>query len=52
MRVSGHPVLGMFVTGVGAVTNIILDAVFVAGLGLCAVLVAREQRVLRAKRPA
>lgn len=34
VRVSGHPVLGMFVTGVGAVTNIILDAVFVAGLGL------------------
>ena len=34
VRVSGHPVLGMLVTGVGAVTNIILDAVFVAGLGL------------------
>lgn len=33
VRVSGMPVLGMCVTGVGAVTNIILDAVFVAGLG-------------------
>ena len=33
VRVSGLPVLGMCVTGVGAVTNIILDAVFVAGLG-------------------
>lgn len=32
-RVSGKPVLGMFVTGVGAVTNIVLDAVFVAVLG-------------------
>lgn len=30
VRVSGRPVLGMCVTGVGAVTNIILDAVFVA----------------------
>lgn len=33
VRVSGHPVLGMCVTGIGAVTNIILDAVFVAVLG-------------------
>lgn len=33
VRVSGRPVIGMCVTGVGAVTNIILDAVFVAGLG-------------------
>ena len=32
VRVSGKPVLGMGVTAVGAVTNIILDAVFVAGL--------------------
>lgn len=32
VRVSGKPVLGMCVTGIGAVTNIILDAVFVAGL--------------------
>ncbi len=30
VRVSGRPVLGMCVTGIGAVTNIILDAVFVA----------------------
>lgn len=30
VRVSGKPVMGMCVTGVGAVTNIILDAVFVA----------------------
>lgn len=30
MRVSGKPVLGMCVTGIGAVTNIILDALFVA----------------------
>lgn len=34
VRVSGKPVLGMCVTGIGAVTNIILDAVFVAFLGL------------------
>ncbi|SCI55938.1 Multidrug export protein mepA [uncultured Flavonifractor sp.] len=34
VRVSGKPVLGMCVTGVGAVTNIILDAVFVAVLDL------------------
>ncbi len=34
VRVSGMPVLGMMVTGIGAVTNIILDAVFVAGLHL------------------
>lgn len=34
VRVSGKPVLGMCVTGIGAVTNIILDAVFVAGLHL------------------
>lgn len=33
VRVSGKPVLGMCVTGIGAVTNIILDAVFVAILG-------------------
>lgn len=33
VRVSGCPVLGMCVTGIGAVTNIILDAVFVAFLG-------------------
>lgn len=32
VRVSGKPILGMCVTGIGAVTNIILDAVFVAGL--------------------
>lgn len=29
VRVSGKPVLGMCVTGLGAVTNIILDAVFI-----------------------
>lgn len=34
VRVSGKPVLGMCVTGVGAITNIILDAVFVAVLDL------------------
>lgn len=33
VRVSGKPVLGMGVTGIGAVTNIILDALFVAVLG-------------------
>ena len=33
VRVSGKPVLGMCVTGIGAVTNIILDAVFVAVMG-------------------
>ncbi|RKI39299.1 MATE family efflux transporter [bacterium D16-51] len=33
VRVSGKPVLGMCVTGIGAVANIILDAVFVAILG-------------------
>ena len=32
VRVSGKPVLGMCVTGIGAVTNIILDAVFIEGL--------------------
>lgn len=32
VRVSGKPILGMCVTGVGAVTNILLDAVFVAVL--------------------
>ncbi len=32
VRVSGKPVLGMCVTGAGAVTNIALDALFVAGL--------------------
>lgn len=29
VRVSGKPVLGMGVTGIGAVTNIILDAIFI-----------------------
>ncbi len=29
VRVSGKPVLGMCVTGIGAVTNIILDAIFI-----------------------
>lgn len=29
VRVSGKPILGMFVTGIGAVTNIVLDAVFI-----------------------
>lgn len=33
VRVSGKPVRGMLVTSVGAVTNIILDAVFVVGFG-------------------
>ncbi|MDD3361740.1 MAG: MATE family efflux transporter [Hespellia sp.] len=33
VRVSGKPILGMCVTGIGAVTNIVLDAVFVAVLG-------------------
>lgn len=33
VRVSGKPVMGMYVTGIGAVTNIILDAVFVAVMG-------------------
>lgn len=32
VRVSGRPVLGMCVTGIGAVTNIVLDAVFVAAM--------------------
>lgn len=32
VRVSGKPILGMCVTGIGAVTNIILDAIFVVGL--------------------
>lgn len=32
VRVSGKPVLGMMVSGIGAVTNIILDAVFVVAL--------------------
>lgn len=32
VRVSGKPVLGMCVTGIGAATNIVLDAVFVAVL--------------------
>ncbi|MEG0830189.1 MAG: MATE family efflux transporter [Anaerovoracaceae bacterium] len=31
VRVSGKPVLGMCVTGVGAITNVILDALFVVG---------------------
>lgn len=29
VRVSGKPVLGMCVTGIGAITNIILDAIFI-----------------------
>lgn len=29
VRVSGKPILGMCVTGIGAITNIILDAVFI-----------------------
>lgn len=33
VRVSGRPVLGMCVTGIGAVANLLLDAVFVAVLG-------------------
>lgn len=33
VRVSGKPIIGMWVTGVGAITNIILDALFVAVLG-------------------
>lgn len=33
VRVSGKPILGMCVTGIGAAINIILDAVFVAGIG-------------------
>lgn len=33
VRVSGKPVLGMCVTGIGAVTNVILDAVFVGAMG-------------------
>lgn len=32
VRVSGKPVMGMLVTGVGAVANIVLDALFVVGL--------------------
>jgi len=32
VRVSGKPILGMCVTGIGALTNIILDAIFVAVL--------------------
>lgn len=31
VRVSGKPIMGMCVTGIGAITNIILDAIFVAG---------------------
>lgn len=34
VRVSGKPILGMCVTGIGAVTNIILDAIFVAVMDL------------------
>ena len=34
IRVFGKPLEGMIVTGVGAITNIILDAVFVAILSL------------------
>ncbi|MDO4326944.1 MAG: MATE family efflux transporter [bacterium] len=33
VRVSGKPIMGMWVTGIGAVTNIILDAVFVGLMG-------------------
>ncbi|MCE9654969.1 MATE family efflux transporter [Clostridium celatum] len=33
VRVSGNPILGMAVTGIGAITNIILDAIFVVALG-------------------
>lgn len=33
VRVSGKPVMGMCVTGIGAVVNILLDALFVAGFG-------------------
>lgn len=33
VRVSGKPIMGMWVTTLEAVTNIILDAIFVAGLG-------------------
>lgn len=33
VRVSGRPVLGMWVTGIGAAANMILDALFVAFLG-------------------
>ncbi len=29
VRVSGKPILGMCVTGIGAVTNLILDAIFI-----------------------
>ena len=32
VRVSGKPILGMCVTSIGAVTNILLDALFVAVL--------------------
>lgn len=34
VRVSGKPILGMLVTGLGAVTNIVLDFIFVALLDL------------------
>lgn len=34
VRVSGKPILGMAVTGVGAISNIILDAIFIVFLGL------------------
>lgn len=34
VRVSGKPILGMCVTGIGAVTNIVLDAVFIIGFDL------------------
>lgn len=34
VRVSGRPILGMCVTGIGAVTNMILDAVFVVVMDL------------------
>ncbi|MEG0330450.1 MAG: MATE family efflux transporter [Longicatena sp.] len=30
VRVSGQPIMGMLITGIGALTNIILDALFVA----------------------
>lgn len=34
VRVSGKPILGMCVTGIGAITNILLDALFVVGMDL------------------
>ena len=34
VRVSGKPILGMVVTGIGAVTNIVLDLIFIVFFGL------------------